>query len=155
MPPRQSLDAHDIYFRNEETLKSLEACPAELQELFKLVVNVRDIKFDYFAGFEPINSDISLIPFTPKQQYEKELKNEAIQLSADCNDKRRSDDPENKWIRILGPVVFYRFDREQEERYKRDRHHHWQATLLDSLSTSDLLKLVLSAESTILSRVGP
>jgi hypothetical protein len=131
MPLRESLDAHDIYFRKEETLESLETCPAELQALFKLIVRVRDLKFDYFGGYEAINSDPSLVGFNPRQQYEKELKNEAIQLSVDCNDRRRPDDIENKWVQTLEPVVFYRFDREQEEKYKRDRHHHWRVTWLE------------------------
>lgn len=125
MPPRDSLDAHDIYFRNEETPESLGTCPAELRDLFKLVVNVRDLKFDHFGGYETTTSNASLIAFNPRQQYEKELKNEAIQLAADCNDKRRPDDIENKWVQTLEPVVFYRFDREQEERFKRDRRQHW------------------------------
>ena len=125
MPPRDSLDAHDIYFRNEETPESLENCPTELRDLFKLVFNIRDLKFDNFGGFETTDSDASMIGFTPRQQYEKELKNEAIQLAADSNDNRRADDIESKWVQILEPVVFYRFDREQEERFKRDRRQHW------------------------------
>jgi hypothetical protein len=125
MPPSDSLDAHDIYFTNEETPESSDTCPAELRDLFKLVVNVRDLKFDHFGGFEKPTSGASLIASNPRQQYEKELKNEAIQLAADCNDKRRPDDIESKWVQTLAPVVFYRFDREQEERFKRDRHQHW------------------------------
>jgi hypothetical protein len=131
MPPLDSLDAHDIYFSNEETLDSLGTCPTELQELFRLVVQVRDIKFDQFGGYETTGFDVLQMEPSPRQQYEKELKNEAVQLSADCNDKRRPDDTENKGVQTLEPVVFYRFDREQEERYKRERHHHWQVILKD------------------------
>lgn len=157
MPPRESLDAHDIYLEKEETIESLAACPEELQELFKLILNVRDLKSEYFGGYETTDLDPSLVKFNPRQQYEKELKNEATLLSADCSDRRRSDDIENKWVQILEPVVFYRFDREQEERYKRDRHQHWRVAPrnLGRLKQTNFPRLVLYVGNTIQSRVGP
>jgi hypothetical protein len=78
MPPCESLDVHDIYLRKEETLKSLETFPAELQALFKLIFRLWDLQFDYFDGYEATNSDPSLVGFNPRLQYEKELKNEAV-----------------------------------------------------------------------------
>ncbi len=126
MPTRKSnndsLQAHDIYLKR---CKDLGACPAELRDIFKLVIGIQDLKSDRFGGYEATKSDQSLSPFTPKQQYERELKFEADELSIACSDSRRADDNEEKWVQTLGPIVFYRFDRELEEKYARDRHHHW------------------------------
>jgi hypothetical protein len=54
------------------------------------------------------------------------MKVEAEELSIICNDSRRADDNDYKWVQELEPIVFYRFDREREEKYERGRHHHWQ-----------------------------
>jgi hypothetical protein len=118
---RDSLQAHDIYLRNYE---DLGACAAELKDLFKLIVSIKNLKSDQFGGYEATNSDL-VATFSPRQQYEKELKSEAIRLEVVCSDKRRQDDNESKWVQALDPIVFYRFDREQEETLCRDRHQHW------------------------------
>lgn len=89
-----------------------------------MIVNVRDLRSDHFGGYETASSDHLPVRFDPRQQYEKELKHEAIKLAGNCNDKRRPDDTKNKWVETLGSVVFYRFDREQEEKYTRERHQH-------------------------------
>jgi hypothetical protein len=119
---RDSLQAHDIYFRSYEDTGTY---PTELQVLFKLIANVKELKSDHFGGYEGTDSDHPQLKFSPKQQYEKELKNEATQLEVACSDKSRQDDIESKWVQILDPIVFYRFDREQEETFRQDRHHHW------------------------------
>ena len=121
-----SLQAHDIYFQRRQAVGN---CPAELQDLFKLVIGIKDLKANHFGGYETAGSNHLLIPstaFSPRQQYERELKFEADELSITCNDNRRADDNEEKWVQELGPIVFYRFDREREEKHERDRHHHWQ-----------------------------
>jgi hypothetical protein len=124
-----SLQAHDIYFKKRQALGN---CPAELQDLFKLVIDIKDLKADRFGGYETASSNHLLVPstafaaFSPRQQYERELKFEADELSITCSDNRRADDNEEKWVQELGPIVFYRFDREREEKHERDRHHHWQ-----------------------------
>jgi hypothetical protein len=123
-----SLQAHDIYFKKRQAVGN---CPAELQDLFKLVIGIKDLKADHFGGYETAGSNHSLAPFTEaafssRQQYERELKYEADELSITSDDKRRADDNEEKWVQELGPIVFYRFDREREEKHERDRHHHWQ-----------------------------
>lgn len=124
-----SLQAHDIYFKKRQAVGN---CPAELQDLFKLVIGIKDLKSDHFGGFETVASDHLLASssafaaFSPRQQYEREMKYEADELSITCNDNRRADDNEEKWVQELGPIVFYRFNREREEKHERDRHHHWQ-----------------------------
>jgi hypothetical protein len=136
MAPRRksdndSLQAHDIYFKKREALST---CPAELQDLFNLVVGIKDLKYDHFGGYETVDSHHSFVletAFSSRQQYERELKYEADELSIACNDNRRADDNEEKWVQMLGPIVFYRFDREREEKHERDRHHHWQVILTE------------------------
>jgi hypothetical protein len=126
---KYSLQAHDIYFKKRQAVGS---CPAELQDLFKLVIGIKDLRADHFGGYETADSNHLLVPskafaaYSPRQQYERELKFEADELFITCSDKRRADDNEEKWVQELGPIVFYRFDREREEKHERDRHHHWQ-----------------------------
>jgi hypothetical protein len=126
MSPRANhnddLQAHNIYLENYD---SLEEYPLELQDLFKLIVNVSSLKFSHFGGYEPNTSHQLPIRTDAKRQYEKELLCEAIRLTASCTDRQRPDDLEHKWVETLRRIVFYRFDREQEERYERGRHHHW------------------------------
>ena len=131
MPAKQksdnnSLQAHDIYIKNGNDLAN---CPKELHDLFKLVKGIRDLKSDHFGGYDTTDSDhlLSSFPpeFTPRQQYERQLKVEADELSITCSDNSRADDNEVKWVQTLEPIVFYRFNRELEEKYGRDRHHHW------------------------------
>jgi hypothetical protein len=117
-----SLKTHDIYF---EKLTALDSCPADLQQLLKQVIGIRDLKSDHFGGYEANHFNHSVPEFTPRQQYERELKHEADELRSLCCDSRRADDNEDKWVKVLEPIVFYRFDREGEERYSRDRHQHW------------------------------
>lgn len=123
-----SLQAHDIYFQKRQAVGK---CPTVLQDLFKLVIGIKDLKADHFGGYATADSNHSLNPwtaftaFSPRQQYERELKSEADELSITCSDNRRPDDNEEKWVQELGPIVFYRFDREREEKHERDRHHHW------------------------------
>jgi hypothetical protein len=126
-----SLQAHDIYFQKRQAVGK---CPTVLQDLFKLVIGIKDLKADHFGGYDTANSNHSLVSctafaaftaFSPRQQYERELKFEADELSIICSDNRRPDDNEEKWVQELGPIVFYRFDREREEKHERDRHHHW------------------------------
>lgn len=126
---KNSLQAHDIYFKKRQAVGN---CPAELQDLFKQVIGIKDLKIDHFGGYETAGSNHSIAlstAFSPKQQYERELKFEADELSITCSDNRRADDNEEKWVQTLGPIVFYRFDREREEKHDRDRHHHWQVIL--------------------------
>ncbi|KAE9375765.1 hypothetical protein N431DRAFT_543234 [Stipitochalara longipes BDJ] len=108
MAPRRksdsySLQAHDIYFTKRQTVGN---CPAAVQDLFKLVIGIKDLKADHFGGYEKAGSNHSLLAstklprFSPRQQYEKELKFDAYELSATCSDKRRADDNEGKWERV-------------------------------------------------------
>jgi hypothetical protein len=123
-----SLQAHDIYFQKRQAVGK---CPIVLQDLFKLVIGIKDLKADHFGGYQTADSNRSIFActaftaFSPRQQYERELKSEADELSITCSDNRRPDDNEEKWVQELGPIVFYRFDREREEKHERNRHHHW------------------------------
>ena len=117
-----SLEDHGIYLRREATLSSLLDCPRRLKELFALILSVESLQWEYFGGtFEGEHS----IQATPVMQYESELKSEAETLAGRCVDYKRLDDIEEKWVQVQEPIVFYRFDREAEEVYTRNRHHHW------------------------------
>ena len=100
-PDNNSLQAHDIYFKRRQAVGN---CPAELQDLFKLVIGIKDLKANHFGGYETAGSNHLLIPstaFSPRQQYERELKFEADELSITCSDNRRADDNEEKWVQEL------------------------------------------------------
>jgi len=128
---RTSLQAHDIYFQKCQAVNN---CPAKLKDLFKLVIGIKDLKADHFGGYGTTGSKHSVFAskpfpeFSSRQQYERELKFEADELSITCSDSRRADDNEEKWIQELEPIVFYRFNREREEKHERNRHHHWQVS---------------------------
>ena len=119
---RPSLQAHSIYLRD---IEDIDTCPTELQDLFKLIENVRHLKSDHFGGYGTSASGPLFVKSSPRQQYEKELKEEAEKLADNCMAKRRADDSESKWVGTLEPIVFHRFDQDQEEKYARGRHHHW------------------------------
>ncbi|CAO2653299.1 Nn.00g027100.m01.CDS01 [Neocucurbitaria sp. VM-36] len=116
-----SLEDYAIYLEREGTLSSLADCPPQLKDLFTLIISVQSLEWDFFGG--TIGGDRS-IQSTPVMQYETELKSEAEILAAGCLDFKREDDIETRWVEVQQPIVFYRFDREQEEVYRRDRHHH-------------------------------
>ena len=114
MPPKKEVDstslkAHGIYFQKRS---ALDTCPEELQPLLKQVIGIQDLKFDHFGGYEPTALNTRLPYFTPRQEYEQELKREADELHASCCDDRRPDDIEIEWVQVLKPIVFHRFDRE-------------------------------------------
>jgi len=128
MPPSTagSLQEYEIYL--DEDHDTLDKCPTKLQDLFKLIISVQDLKYNRFGGHNATDSNDVLPELElscAKETYEKELKNEADLLRWDCKHTHRKDDIEDKWVKILEPVVFYRFDGEQEEKYSRDRHQHW------------------------------
>ncbi|KAF2180881.1 hypothetical protein K469DRAFT_793295 [Zopfia rhizophila CBS 207.26] len=123
MPSNDSLEAHGIYFRVEKTLESVNDCPEELRDLFEVILCVhKRIEFQKFGGQEANDLDPPLIEFTARQQYEKELKKEASDLQVFCSDPKRSDDVEATWVETLGPIVFYRFNRELEETFICRKH---------------------------------
>jgi len=125
-PKKGSLQEHNIYFQRHDNLVK---CPAKLQDLFRLIIGVQYLKSDHFGGYVNDSNhelpELELELSCASQTYEKELKNESIKLSGACSDNQRPDDIEDKWVKILEPIVFYRFNREQEERYERERHQHW------------------------------
>jgi hypothetical protein len=116
----KTLEDYDVYIRRQKTLSS--DCPNPLQELFALILSVDSLEWDYFGGTSAQSR--SLQP-TPLMQYQSELKLEAKKLANACNNYKRPDDPESRWMEVLKPIVFYRFDIEAEEMYDRKRHHHW------------------------------
>jgi hypothetical protein len=67
-----SLHAHDIYFNKSQAVGN---CPAELQDLFKLVISIQDLKYDYFGGYDTemtspnhwLNSSTEFEAFSSKQ----------------------------------------------------------------------------------------
>jgi hypothetical protein len=120
----EALEDHDIFVRNEDTLASLFDCPQKLKGLCTLILSVQSVECNFFGG-ELSNS--CSVQTTPVMQYESELKLEAEYLTKICLDHDRPDDPEERLVQLLQPVVFYRFDREAEEAYNRSRHHHWYA----------------------------
>jgi len=151
-----SLQAHDIYFQKRQAVGN---CPAEIQNLFKLVIGIKDLNADHFGGYETADPKHAVFPstilpeFSPRQEYERELKVEADELSITYSDSRRADDNEEKWVQELEPVVFYRFNREREEKYERDRHHHWQVIPWGTEYYSNISP-ASSAENTTLSAVA-
>jgi hypothetical protein len=121
MPPR-SLEDHDIYVRREGTLESISDCASQLTDLFTLVLSIQSLDWDSFGDTMMSSHPIRL---TSIIQYEQELKTEAERLAEICHCYKRPDDIEDTWVGLLQPIVFYRFDTEQEEGYARKRHHHW------------------------------
>jgi hypothetical protein len=121
--PSESLEDHGIYLKRESNLNSIADCPKELKEVFTLILSVESLNWDRFGGTTLASN--GSVQVTPVMQYESELKMEAEHLAVTCLDPKRSDDKEDQWIVILQPIVFYRFNREAEEVYKRRRHHHW------------------------------
>jgi hypothetical protein len=122
MPSDSSLQAHGIRLKNGKTRASLADCPAQLKDLFTLILSVQLLNWDSF-GSRPEGHH--LVRSTPAMQYESELKSEADRLAWKCNDYKRPDDLEEIWVQVQQPIVFYRFNREEEEIYARNRHHHW------------------------------
>ncbi|KAN0112639.1 hypothetical protein V8E51_005590 [Hyaloscypha variabilis] len=121
-----SLQAHDIYFQKRQAVGN---CAAEIQNLFKLVIGIKDLNADHFGGYETADPKHAVFPstilpeFSPRQEYERELKVEADELSITYSDSRRADDNEEKWVQELEPVVFYRFNREREENFICRKHY--------------------------------
>jgi hypothetical protein len=128
----KTLQDYDIYIRREETLSSIADCPILLKELFTLILSVQALEWNYFGGTSAQGH--SLQP-TPLMQYQSELKLEAEELADACKYYKRPDDSEQTWVRLLHPIVFYRFDVEAEGLYSRRRHHHWRVYLIDSAYT--------------------
>lgn len=122
MPPGSSLQAHGIHLGRETNPARLADCPAQLKDLFTLILSVQSLHPDKFGGGP---EGQHLVQSTPVMQYESELKLEANELARNCNDYKRPDDKEEKWVEVQQPIVFYRFNREAEEFYIRKRHHHW------------------------------
>jgi hypothetical protein len=139
-PP--SLQDYDIHIKGDGTRNSIADCPSELKDLFVLILSVRSLEWDYFGGTTAHGR--SLQP-TPVMQYQSELKLEAEELAGVCANRRRPDDPEERWVQVMQPIVLYRFDAEFEEVYARRRHHHWSVAftdLDDTLLTSVLVSFV-------------
>jgi hypothetical protein len=151
-----SLQAHDISFQKRQAVGN---CPGEIQNLFKLVIGIKNLNADHFWGYETADPNHAVFPstilpeFSPRQEYERELKVEADELSITCSDSRRADDNEDKWVQELEPVVFYRFNREREEKYERDRQYHWQVIPWETEYHSNISP-ASSAENTTLSAVA-
>ena len=122
MPSDSSLQDHGIRLKKGKTSASLADSPAQLKDLFTLISSVRSLESDCFGGRPERHH---LVQSTPVMQYESELKLEAYELARNCNDYKRPDDNEEKWVEVQQPIVFYRFNREAEEFYTRKRHHHW------------------------------
>jgi hypothetical protein len=121
--PSISLEDYGIYLNTESNLDSIARCPQELKELFTLILSVQSLEWNLFGG-TALESNGS-VQATPVMQYESELKVEAEHLAVACCDPKRGDDVEDQWVIVLQPIVFYRFNREAEEVYKRRRYHHW------------------------------
>jgi hypothetical protein len=121
--PSNSLEKHGIFLKLESNLKSIADCSKELKELFTLILSVQSLEWDLFGG-TTLESN-GPVQVTPVMQHESELKLEAEHLTVACRDPKRRDDTEDQWVVVLQPIVFYRFNREAEEVYKRRRHHHW------------------------------
>jgi hypothetical protein len=120
--PSDSLEDYGIFVKREGTASNLVGCPQQLKDLFTLILNVQFLEWDYFGGTPQGDRSIQT---TPIMQYESELKLEAEELATNCLDYKRPDDIEEKWVEVMQPIVFYRFNREAEELYTRKRHHHW------------------------------
>lgn len=122
MPPKRSLQDYGISLRKGQNVASIADCPEQLKSLFEIILFVRSLEFDSF-GSRPAGDHS--IQSTPVMQYELELKLEASCLARNCNDYKSPDGIEERWVQIQQPIVFYRFDRANEEIYARKRHHHW------------------------------
>ncbi|KAH7078101.1 hypothetical protein BKA63DRAFT_552231 [Paraphoma chrysanthemicola] len=120
MSPPITLQDYDIHIEKAGTLDSISDSP-ELLNLFTLILSVESLEWDLFGGTMTGEHSIHA---TPVMQYESELKLEAEELAEDCRGSKRPDASEESWVQILQPIVFYRFNTEAEEAYKRRRHHH-------------------------------
>ncbi|KAH7385426.1 hypothetical protein DE146DRAFT_739530 [Phaeosphaeria sp. MPI-PUGE-AT-0046c] len=116
-----SLEDHGIYLKRDDKPESLSDCPSQLTELFILFLSVRKIESDYFGG---TLADDPSVQATHVMQYESELKLEANRVMMHCLGYKRHDEKEEAWVQALQSIVFYRFDSEAEERYRRKRRHH-------------------------------
>lgn len=120
--PVKSFQNHDIHFRREGAAENLTDCPLSLEKFFCLIFSVQTLAWKDFGGTS--GGDPSLHT-TPVMQYQSELQVEAGLLARACHDPNRPRDLEEKWVSVQQSIVFYRFDREREEDFRRNRHHHW------------------------------
>jgi hypothetical protein len=104
-------------------------CPDDVRDLFQLVHDVKSLQFDDFARYTNGGSSSNPKPrIQAAHVYDKWLKDQAANLSARCSDPDLNDRHEVEWIEALNPMVFFRFDRDREE---RANFHHWYVCFLD------------------------
>jgi hypothetical protein len=98
-------------------------CPDDVRDLFQLVHDVKGLQFESFARYTNGGSGSNPKPrIQAAHVYDKSLKDQAEDLSTRCNNPDLDDRCEVEWIEALAPVVFFRFDRDLEE---RANFHHW------------------------------
>lgn len=114
-----TLEDLGIYFAEPFTAAE---CPKELRDLFQLVHGVQYLRITEFGGYNAINENRVEFETNAAHEYDKWLKRQASALAATCGDPDRADDTETKWVSVLEPIVFFRFDREKEE---KTPYHHW------------------------------
>jgi hypothetical protein len=98
-------------------------CPDDVRDLFQLVHDVKGLQFESFAGCANGGSSSSPKPrIQAAHLYDKWLKGQAESLCTRCHNPDLNDRHEVEWIEAFSPVVFFRFDRDLEE---RANFHHW------------------------------
>ena len=92
----------------------VDTCPEGLREIFQLIHNTRKLEIEHLGRKSP--SQVSTDPDVRSMlDYEKKLIRDAFRLARRCSDPQRPDDHESKWVSILEPLVFSRFNRESQE----------------------------------------
>ena len=95
--------------------------PRDLRDVFQLVHDTKSLRVGHFAGYSTSGQQNSKFMTRAAHQYDKLLKEQAKELAGICADPTREDSNENKWVSVMEPIVFYRFDHEKEEIGR----HHW------------------------------
>jgi hypothetical protein len=113
--------------------------PSGLRDLSQLVHDVKHIRWKGFSGYRRSEESSVKQTNTAAHDYDKQLSRRAQDLSYDCNEPKRENDDESKWIDVLEKSVFQRFNREEEE---KARYHHWYEHPLRPIS-SDIPQLCL------------
>lgn len=113
--------------------------PSGLRDLFQLVHDAKHIRWKGFSGYRRSGESSVEQINTAAHDYDKQLSRRAQDLFYDCNEPKRENDDESKWIDVLEKIVFQRFNREEEE---KARYHHWYEYLLRPTS-SDIPQLCL------------
>jgi hypothetical protein len=99
--------------------------------LLKLIHDVKDLRLDEFACI-PTRQESNSDPrprIKAALSYDKWLRKQSKLLTHCCTDSDLDDRHESEWVASLLPTVFYRFNRNQEE---KAQFHHWYGRFLNS-----------------------